>query len=163
MYEEQITPEEIEEYQEEQKVEGEESDEDRQAAQQVFAEAYGSPEPEEKHNQHTFLSNAIKAKDTVRTTFLSDQELGRPLFSVRFLLDMEDVSRHYLDIFADGCGGNNRIADYFLNKVQNITDSGMSNKGFAMNLNVTRKMDTTRTRVKGNIENLQKGGKRRRT
>ncbi len=160
-YEEQITPEEIEEYQEEQKVEGEESDEDRLAAQQEFGEAYGSPEPEEKHNQHTFLSNAIKAKDTVRTTFLSETELGRPMFSVRFLLDMEDVSRHYLDIFAKSCGGENRIADYFLNKVQNITDSGMSNKGFAMNLNVTRKMDTTRTRVKGNIENLQKGGKKR--
>ncbi|KKL72879.1 hypothetical protein LCGC14_2080480 [marine sediment metagenome] len=163
MDEEQITPEEIEEYQEEQKVEGEESDEDRLAAQQEFAEAYGSPEPEEKHNQHTFLSKAVSAKDTVRTTFLSDQELGRPLFSVRFLLDMEDVSRHYLDIFAESCGGDNRIANYFLNKVQNITDSGMSNKGFTMNLNVTRKMDTTRTRVKGNIENLQKGGKRRRS
>lgn len=163
MYEEQITPEEIEEYQEEQKVEGEESDEDRQAAQQEFAEAYGSPEPEEKHNQHTFLSKAVSAKDTVRTTFLSDQELGRPLFSVRFLLDMEDVSHHYLDGFVDEVDGSNRIANYFLNKVQNITDSGMSNKGFTMNLNVTRKMDTTRTRVKGNIENLQKGGKRRRS
>ncbi len=161
--EEQITPEEIEEYQEEQKIEGEESDEDRLAAQQEFAEAYGSPEPEEKHNQHTFLSKAVGAKDTVRTTFLSDSELGRPLFSVRFLLDMEDVSRHYLDIFAVEYGGSNRIADYFLNKVQNITSSGMSNKGFAMNLNVTRKMDTTRTRVKGNIENLQKGGRKRRS
>ncbi|KKN65818.1 hypothetical protein LCGC14_0477540 [marine sediment metagenome] len=161
MPEEEITPEEIEEYQEEQKVEGEESDEDRLSAQQEMAELYGSPEPEEKHNQHTFLSNAIKSKDTVRTTFLSEQEIGKPLFSVRFLLDMEDVSHHYLDGFAEKLSGKNRISDYFFNKVQNITDSGMSNKGFAMNLNVTRKMDTTRTRVKGNIENLQKGGKRR--
>ena len=161
MDEPEITPEEIEEYQEEQKAEGEESDEDRMAAQQEFAEAYGSPEPEEKHNQHTFLSNAVKAKDTTRTTFLSEQEIGKPLFSVRFLLDMEDVSHHYLDGFANEYNGENRIATYFFNKVQNITDSGMSNKGFAMNLNVTRKMDTTRTRVKGNIENLQKGGKRR--
>ncbi len=161
MDEQEITPEEIEEYKEEQKVEGEESDEDRMASQQEFAEAYGSPEPEEKHNQHTFLSNAVKAKDTTRTTFLSEQEIGKPLFSVRFLLDMEDVSHHYLDGFAEKYGGENRISTYFFNKVQNITDSGMSNKGFAMNLNVTRKMDTTRTRVKGNIENLQKGGKRR--
>ncbi len=163
MEEQPITSGEIEAYQEEKEIEGEESDEERFAAQQELAEIYGSPEPEEKHNQHTFLSNAVKAKDTVRTTFLSESELGRPLFSVRFLLDMEDVSRHYLDIFAIQCGGNNRIADYFLNKVQNITDSGMSNKGFSMNLNVTRKMDTTRTRVKGNIENLQKGGKKRRS
>ena len=164
MDEPEITPEEIEEYQEEQKVEGEESDEDRLAAQQEFAEAYGSPEPEEKQNQHSFLHKAaFSSPDTIRTTFLSETELGRPLFSVRFLLDMEDVSRHYLDGFAKECNGNNRIADYFLNKVQNITSSGMSNKGFAMNLNVTRKMDTTRTRVKGNIENLQKGGRRRRS
>ena len=161
--EEPITPEEIEEYQEEKEIEVEETEEDRIATQQELAEQYGSPEPEEKHNAHTFLSKAIAAKDTVRTTFLSEQELGRPLFSVRFLLDMEDVSRHYLNIFAKMCGGENRIADYFLNKVQNITDSGMSNKGFAMNLNVTRKMDTVRTRVKGNIENLKGGNRKRRS
>ena len=161
--EEKVTPEEIEEYQEDQKIEGEETEEDRMMTQQELAEAYGSPEPEEKQNQHSFLHKAaFLSGDTVRTTFLSESELGRPLFSVRFLLDMEDVSIHYLDGFAEKCEGTNRIAIYFRNKVLNITDSGMSNKGFAMNLNVTRKMDTTRTRVKGNIENLQKGGKKRR-
>ena len=160
-YEEQITPEEIEEYQEEQKVEGEESDEDRLAAQQEFGEAYGSPEPEEKHNQHTFLSNAIKAKDTVRTTFLSDQELGRPLFSVRFLLDMEDIARYYIDPIAKDLDIDNGIAIYFWEKIQNITSSGMSNQGFAPLLSVTKRMDITRKKMKGNIDNL-KGGKKSR-
>ncbi|KKN59071.1 hypothetical protein LCGC14_0546260, partial [marine sediment metagenome] len=46
--------------------------------------------------------------------------------------------------------------------ILNITDSGMSKEGFAMNLNVTKKMDMLRKKVRvNNIENL-KGGKKRR-
>jgi len=56
-----------------------------------------------------------------------------------------------------------KFADYFRQKILNITDSGMSKDGFAMNLNVTKKMDTIRKRVRENlIQNLQGGKKRRR-
>ncbi len=128
------------------------------------AEAYGAPEPEQKQNAHSFLHKAsFDAKDTVRTTFLSEQELGRPLFSVRFLLDLHDVARYYFNGILKDLGykdpdSYNGMAIYFDEKVRNITHSGMSNKGFAMNLVVTTKKDVSKKRIRPNIENL-KGGK----
>lgn len=101
-----------------------------------------SPYPlqDEKHNQFTFLHKAaFESNDTIRTTWLSESELGRPLFSVRFLLDLHKMAHH---------DNLHKIAEYYLSKVQNITHSGMSNKGFAMNLNVTQKRDATKTRIR---------------
>ncbi len=161
MDEPQLTPEELKEYQEMQEDAADETQEDQFLNSQENAEAYGSPEPEEKHNQHTFLSKAVDSKDTVRTTYLDEWEVGRPLFSVRFLLDMEDISKFYLDELAEDNDIKNNISNYFRQKILNITDSGMSKEGFTMNLNVTKKMDVMRKKVRvNNIENL-KGGKRR--
>jgi hypothetical protein len=122
-------------------------------------EDYPAPQPDEKMNAHTFLHKAAFAsKDTVRTTFLQEGELGRPLFTVRFLMDMHDVSKYYLDPLLKKLkldeATYNGIANYFWEKIQNITQSGMSNKGFAMNLNVTQKRDTVRTRNR-NTEGLK--------
>ena len=162
-----LTQEELEADQELQEDAADDAQEDQYENQQGFIEAYGSPEPEEKHNQHTFLSKSIEAKDTVRVTYLDEGELGRPMFSVRFLLDMEDISKLYLDDLAKDLSDDNeivdnKVADYFRQKILNITDSGMSKEGFTALLNVTRKMDTVRKKVRVNaIENL-KGGKKRR-
>ncbi len=110
--------------------------------QQSFNEEYGSPEPEEKQNPSAFLfRSAFDSPDTLRTTYLENDELGRPLFSIRFLLDMEDIAKFYIDEFAKEHGSPNRIADYFRQKIHNITDSGMSREGFTANLNVTKKID----------------------
>lgn len=158
-----LTPEEQEEMQDMQ----DEVAEDARDDQRDDTEAYGYPEQEERHNQHTFLSNAVKAQDTVRVSYLDEHELGRPMFSVRFLLDMEDISKLYLDEIALDLSTTdklvyNNVANYFRQKILNITDSGMSKEGFAMNLNVTKKMDMLRKKVRvNNIENL-KGGKKRR-
>lgn len=115
-------------------------------------EDYPAPEPEEKINQWSILDKAIKNKDTIKTTYLSEQELGRPLFSVRFYGTYRDLSRHYLDVELDqldfDAEKSNIIKDFFTHKIRNITDSGMSNKGFAMNLSVTHKRDNTRRRVR---------------
>lgn len=133
--------------------------------QQDFMESYGAPEEEAKINAQSFLHKAaFDSKDTVRTTFLHEGELGRPLFTVRFMLDMEDVAKHYLDDLPLKLGYKvrvpNRISNYFNSKIQNITSSGMSNKGFAMNLNVTQKRDINRQKTRENpIENL-KGGRK---
>lgn len=157
-----LTPEQMEEMEDFQEEALENQKDDQHDDAEEFNEAYGSPEPEERQNQHAFLAKAaFKSTDTVRTTYLDQEELGRPLFSVRFLLDLEDISKWYLDSYAIkyGVDKKNRVSDYFLQKIRNITDSGMSKEGFAMNLNVTKKMDTIRKRVRGNIENFQ-GGKK---
>lgn len=159
----QLTPEEEAMMQEQmaelQEEQSEEAMEDQINIQEQMKELYDAPGIEEKQNAHSFLHKAaFDSIDTVRTTWLSESELGRPLFSVRFLLDMEDIAKNYLDKASKQLGIKNRIANYFRQKIYNVTDSGMSNKGFAMNLNVTRKMQATKERIK-NIEPQLKGGK----
>ncbi len=105
---------------------------------QEMQEQYGSPEPDEQHSTHTVIDRALfKSPETLKLTFLHESELGRPLFSVRFLLDLQKAAAH---------SSLERISHYYKNKVENITGSGMSNKGFMMNLNVTRRKDMTRRR-----------------
>lgn len=181
--EEPITPEILEEIKEEQLMDQEEADEDKMILTQEQMEAYGYPEPEEKQSQHSFLHKAaFGTEDTIRTTYLSESELGRPLFNIRFLLDMEDIADHYLKGVVEFINKakseeqqeegekpkeelkpikvENKISRYFKMKAYNISDSGMSNQGFSMNLNVMRKLDMTRKRSIENLKNLQ-GGKQR--
>lgn len=125
-------------------------------------EAYGAPEPEERQNQHTLLHKAaFGTTENLKTTWLSESELGRPLFNVRFMLKMNLVSHYYLDPVLKKLNIDpekyNAIANYFKDDVQNVSASGMSNKGFLMNLNVTRKVDAVRKRVKETATD-QKGG-----
>ncbi len=137
-----------------------ESEEERMTNQQEWQEAYGSPQSEEMRNPSSFLHEAtFGTEDTVKTTFLNQEELGRPLFSMRFLLDLEDICKHYIDPLCLSLHldpkESNKIAKYFRDKIKNVSDSGMSNLGFAMNLNVTKKMESTRSRVQ-NLEPINK-------
>ncbi len=125
---------------------------------QEFQEGMGM-EPDMPFNQHTFLANSLDQENPEKVTFLSTSELGIPLFNMRFLQDIEDVSKHYLDGLCKEYGVENKISEYFRAKIKNIADSGMSNQGFIQNMNVTKKVDMTRTR-KRNIDNL-KGGKQK--
>ncbi len=173
MAEEEYSSEELQALEDMQDEQSEDSFDEQQLLNKEYGEGYPIPEPEERINSAAFLNKAaFQAKDTVKTTFLTEGELGRPLFNVRFLLDMHDITKHYLDNEIkklnklkpededeDDFKDSNRIANYFLEKVRNITDSGMSNKGFAMNLNVTRKMDSTRTKNRNLVQN-KKGGEK---
>lgn len=127
-------------------------------------EEYEAPHQEERQNQHSFLHRATFANpDTLKTTYLDREELGKPVFTVRWLLDMESLAEHYLDSLAELYSAGdikiNRISLYFRNKVLNITDSGMSKEGFVLNLNATKRVDINRKRYTGNIENLKVGSK----
>ncbi len=135
------------------------TEEDRLLTQQEYNEGYGYPEEEKKHNQHEFLARSLIFDEPEKVTFMSPSELGIPLFNLRFLLDVEDIIKHYLDEMAKDLGVENKIATYFRDKIINISSSGMSNNGFVQNLNVTKKMESTRQKIR-NIDNL-KGGKRR--
>ena len=131
--------------------------EEQIANTQELQEAYSSQGEEQQFNQHTFLANSLGLEEVEKVTYLGESELGRPLFNMRFLLDIEDISKYYIDDLAAGFNIPNKIADYFRAKINNIGSSGMSNKGFIQNLNVTRKMDSTKNRIR-NLEQV-KGGK----
>lgn len=126
--------------------------EDNFEMNQELQEQYGSTVGDPKYNQHIFLHRAaFESDDTVRTTYLTESELGRPVFSVRFMMDLYKIAE---------LNGLPLIAGYFREKIQNVTHSGMSNKGFAMNLNVTQKRDIAKKRIRdvATQTNIQKGG-----
>ncbi len=135
------------------------STEDSMLNSQNWQEAYGVPEPEERVNQHKFLKDSLELANPEKVTFMSESELGRPLFNLRFLLDIEDICKFYLDEMAEEFNVDNRISNYFREKINNICSSGMSNKGFVQNLNASRKIEVTRSRIK-NLEPI-KGGRTR--
>ena len=135
----------------------EQSDDDS-LNRQSWQEAYGVPEPEEKVNQHTFLKDSLSHEDPEKVTFLTQYELGRPLFNIRFLLDIEDICKYYLDELARGYNQENRIAQYFREKINNICASGMSNDGFVQGLNVSKRIDVKRQRIK-NLQPIKGGAK----
>lgn len=137
--------------------ESQDQQEETMINQQEFQDSM-MPEQEMPFNQHTFLANSLDQENPEKVTYLSESELGIPLFNMRFLQDIEDVSKHYLDDICKEHGVPNKIAQYFRAKIKNIADSGMSNKGFIQNMNVTKKVDMTRTR-KRNLDNLKGGNK----
>jgi hypothetical protein len=142
---------EIEEAEEEIEDNDEEVREDNFEAQQDLAEDYPYPEQEEKHNSHFIINKALEKPDTVRTTFLTENELGKPLFSVRFLSDLHDDALRANEEIKDITSKQidlNILEKYYYEKIQNITSTGMSNKGFMMNLNVTHKREATKRRLR---------------
>jgi hypothetical protein len=145
------TEEQLEEMEEEVEDDEEETREDNFEAQQDLAEDYPYPEQEEKHNSHFIINKALEKQDTVRTTFLTESELGKPLFSVRFLADLHDDALRANSEVKELTGKQLRLEileNYYYEKIQNITSTGMSNKGFMMNLNVTHKREATKRRLR---------------
>lgn len=51
-----------------------------------------------------------------------------------------------------------KIAEYWNQKILNITNSGMSYEGFTMGLNVTQKREKLRRRASANISGLKNQG-----
>ena len=139
---------------------GEDTEENRLLSNMEFQEGYAD-QPEERQNAHTFLSKAVFDQPrTLKTTFLTEGELGRPDFSVRFLSSIKTVAQDLIDSLARELNLANGVANYFEDKIENITASGLSNRGFSMNMNVTRKMDATRKRIRDPTDNFKGGQKR---
>jgi hypothetical protein len=162
--EEEIQAEILEQIKQDQEDDSSEAQEDSIVDQANYSGAYGESQAEQSLNPSSFLHKAaFESDNALRTTFLTETELGRPLFSVRFLLDLHNISNHYLNPIISQMKKEkeveieNKIANYFAEKIKNITGSGMSNEGFAMNLNVTKKVDSTRRRSRdtSNLKQFQ--------
>lgn len=139
----------------------EDVEDNRMLAVEEWKEGDGPLDPEERQNAHTFLSKAVFDQPrTLKTTFLTEGELGRPDFSVRFLSSIKTVAQDLIDPIAMELKLANGVANYFEDKIENITASGLSNRGFSMNMNVTRKMDATRKRIRDPTDNFKGGQKR---
>lgn len=125
---------------------------DNLADQIEDSEAYRnalSKEGGENYNQHDFLRDTMfSLQNPMKATYLSESEKGRPLFSVIFLADMVDVAKHYIDPLAKELGVDNKVANYFQHKIENVCDAGLSNKGFIQMMNSTKRILSERQRNK---------------
>ncbi len=135
-----VTNEDIEEFEEEQAEEKKEEDQElMEELREEDAEAYGVPEPEQKYERFKFLTEAREMDDTIRTSYLTKSELGFPLFSVRFWLNLEllaalkkyDILRKYLN-----------------DKALVTTHTGLSREGFLMNTAITRRKEGIKSKIK---------------
>lgn len=104
--------------------------------EQAIADAiknYGAPVPDEKHNIHTFLNTVSKSKDTTKTGFLSDIELGVTPYSERTYKNIELISR---DLCVD-----DMWADFYKNKAEILTATSLSRNAKLLNLAVLQKKE----------------------
>lgn len=124
----------------------------REELSEEDAEAYGITEPEKQYDRFKFLTEVRELPDTIRTSFLSKQELGSPLFPVRFWLNLEILAR---------LRGYKLVGDFLLKKALITTHSGLSKEGFLLNTAITNRREALRkkSRIKQETggENVKKG------
>lgn len=101
------------------------------------AREYGAPEPEQIFERFKFLTEVRDRDDTIRTGFVNEEELGRPLFPVRFWNNLKAIAKmHNYDI----------VSKYCRDKALNITSSSLSRDGFLLNTSVTKRKERLKSK-----------------
>lgn len=122
---------------------------------QVLEEAmksYGAPQPEEKHNVHTFLNNVAKSPDTTKTGNVDEIECGFTPYSLRTYKQLELASSALCD--------DDIWADYFHKKGEILTATSLSKDAKLISLAVIQKReiaDVTKKPMKENKGWFKKG------
>lgn len=93
--------------------------------------------PEEKQNVHTFLMKVTKSKDTTKTGYLTEEELGEPKLPLRTVKE--------LSLFARDIADMPYFADYFDKEAEILTSTSLSKKGKLLHLAVTSKTEVADT------------------
>lgn len=110
--------------------------EEPQVTEEQLAEAlkaYGSPQPEEKHNVHKFISEVAKSKDTTKTGFLTDIELGTTPYAERTYKNLELQSKELCN--------DDIWANYFAKKAEILTATSLSRNAKLINLAIVQRRE----------------------
>ncbi len=88
-----------------------------------------APVPDEKHTVFKFLSDVSKAKDTTKTGFLKDEEIGNP----------HNPTRAYKSagLFAKDIMHNEALSNYFVNESEIVTSTSLSRNAMLLRLAIT--------------------------
>ncbi len=100
------------------------------------------PQPDEKHNVHTFLHNVATAQDTTKLGNLKEEEVGMPKLPLRTYKE--------LALFSTEVANMPYFGEYFLKKSEILTSTSLSKDAKLVTLAViTRKemADTTKRRT----------------
>ena len=122
--------------------------EEEQLTQEQLDEAlrnYGAPQPEEKHNIHKFLNEVSKSKDTTKTGYLTDIELGTTPYAERTYKNLELQSKELCD--------DDIWAKYFAQKAEILTATSLSKNAKLLSLAVLQRRelaDVTKQPMKAN-------------
>lgn len=99
----------------------------------------GAPKPDPAFERYKFLTEARDNSETIRTSFVTKEELGVPLFSIRFWLDLELIAtQKKLEL----------LKRYLHGKALVTTDTGYSREGFFLNTSITRRRELARNKTK---------------
>lgn len=104
--------------------------------QQLLAEAmksYGAPQPEEKHNVHTFLNKVATSLDTTKTGYLSEEEIGTTPYSLR--------TYKQLSLASDKLCNDDMWAEYFKAKGEILTSTSLSKDAKLISLAVLQRKE----------------------
>ena len=110
--------------------------EEEQLTEEQITEAlksYGAPQPEEKHNIHTFLNKITISKDTTKTGFLSDVELGTTPYSERTYKNLALMSNELCN--------DDIWANYFNAKGEILTATSLSRNAKLISLAVLQRRE----------------------
>ena len=110
--------------------------EEENVTQEQLQEAlqnYGAPMPEEKHNIHKFLNEVAKSKDTTKTGFLTDVELGTTPYAERTYKNLELMSGKLCN--------DDLWANYFALKAEILTATSLSRNAKLLSLAVLQRRE----------------------
>jgi len=99
----------------------------------------GVPQQDPYFDRMKFLTEVRDQPETVRTSYLTKEELGVPLFSVRFWLNLELIAAQK---------GYELLKLFLHNKTLATTHSGLSREGFLLNTAITKRRESARNRTK---------------
>jgi len=88
-----------------------------------------TPSAEERQNVHTFLHNVATAKDTTKTGFLNEEELGRPTLPSRTYKELE--------LFCNDVANMSWYGEYFRKKGEILTATSLSKEAKLITLAIS--------------------------
>ena len=94
---------------------------------------YGAPTPDEKQNIHTFLAKVSTSKDTTKTGYLSDVELGVTPYSERTYKNLALISGELCN--------DDLWQKYFNQKAEILTATSLSRNAKLLSLAVLQKKE----------------------
>lgn len=125
--------------------------------QQLLEEAmksYGAPQPDEKHNVHTFLNKVAISNDTTKTGNLTSEEIGFTPYSLR--------TYKQLALTSNALCNDELWGDYFMKKGEILTSTSLSKDAKLISLAVVQRRelaDMTKKPMTQNKGWFKKGNK----
>lgn len=106
---------------------------DAEIAEQLTTMIGGSATPDPKSNVHTFLRSVAESKDTTKTGFLKEEELGNLTLTVRADKELELISREIMK--------NTFFADFFAKESEITTSTSLSREAKLLELAVVTRRE----------------------